>query len=103
MKTVDLAFSKLEEVLKETGQVIDAKGGDLTVEQYFQMIEQIAMSFDPRGRPVWPEAAGGQAPRLREMERLVFSTPDLLVRLKEIVRKKRENWNAREADRTLVG
>jgi hypothetical protein len=75
----------------------------MTVELYFEMFEKLELGFDQNGAPIWPTPAGGMAHQLREMEQLIANTPSLYKRLTEVVLEKRRKWNAREADRTLVG
>jgi hypothetical protein len=101
-KQASFVYEKLDEAVTKVGNVIDAKG-NLSVEHYFEMLSKIRLDFDSSGNPRLPQAAGGAAERLLNLESTIRADPKLCARLNDVIDQKREEWRAREADRALVG
>jgi hypothetical protein len=101
-KEAAFVYEKLDEAVTRVGNVIDAKG-NLTAEHYFEMLTKIRLDFDSAGNPRMPQPAGGAAEKLLALESTIFADPKLRARRETLIDQKREEWRAREADRTLVG
>jgi hypothetical protein len=98
-------FTTLSEGSKKAGTTIDAQGKPLTPELFLKMIETIWINFSADGTAqmptmvISPSSEEGVKAMIQKME----NSPELKKRFDDIIIKKREEWNAREADRVLVG
>jgi hypothetical protein len=98
-------FATLSEGSKKAGTTIDAEGKPLTPDLFLKMIETIWIDFSSDGTPKMPTMVISPSNQegVRAMIHQMENSPDLKRRFDEIMVKKREEWNAREADRILVG
>ncbi len=98
-------FATLGEGSKKAGTTIDAQGKPLTPDLILKMFDTIWIDFRPDGTPIMPTMVispsnqEGMKAAIQQME----NSPELKKRFDEIMIKKREEWNARAADRVLVG
>lgn len=99
-----LVFSKLNEITKQTGNVVDAHGKPLTPDTLFELLEKIEMDFDDQGRPIMPTLVLHPAmfekikDKLPEWE----ADPGYNRRHKAIIGEKRRQWLDRENRRKLA-
>lgn len=96
-------FRRVAETCDEVGNSIHANGQPLTAERILEMLERVQMNFGPDGKPtgefvIHPDMAPAVKKAGEELER----DPELKRRHDEIVRRKREEWVARESNRKLV-
>jgi len=99
-----IMFDTFEQATSKTGNVVNDKGSPLTTDLFFQVLETIEIDFDGNGSPRMPTmvvnpAMAEQIARLQQES----DRPDVKARYDALMRKKKMEWRAREADRTLVG
>ena len=99
------AFSVLDATCQEVGNVVDADGGPLTPQLILQAWERMVIVFDEDGQPKLPTIVVHPTKQeaLRQALSMFDTDPELRHRADEILQRKREEWFAREADRTLAG
>lgn len=97
----------LEEITRateETGNTVDGKGKPLTQEMFLELLEKIDADFTPNGQWIQPSFVmhpdiwNANKEKFKEWEQ----DTKFMSLQKEIIDKKREAWNAREALRKLV-
>jgi len=97
-------FEKLDEVTKETGNVVNAGGKGLTPDLFLDCLEKIQVDIGPDGNPQWPTLHMGPASHAQFQK--VFpgwlKDPSFISRMEGIVLRKREEFYEREACRRLV-
>ncbi|MBI2852371.1 MAG: hypothetical protein HYX84_04635 [Chloroflexi bacterium] len=98
-------FAAIERGTKEAGTQVDAGGRPFLPEVLFDALEKISIDFDEEtGEPlmpsvfVSPEVAAQIQDKLPEWER----NEEYKKRHDEIMKRKYEEWNARESNRKLV-
>ncbi len=97
-------FETIHEAVERVGNVLDAKGRPFSAELFAESLEKMDLAFDEGGEwqpptiVVHPDAFPMIRARMEEASR----DPAVKARLEEIVSRKREEWRAREARRTLV-
>jgi hypothetical protein len=97
-------FETIGEAVEQVGNVIDAKGQPFSADLFIEMLEKIELSFDDAGNwqpptiTLHPETAEKVIPKLKESE----NDPAIKARMDAIIERKRGEWRAREARRTLV-
>jgi len=95
-----MLFDKIKEVTDKTGNIVDGKGQPLTFDLFMKTLEKIQIDFDEQSNPylptlvVPPEIGAKIKDQLSEWE----SNPAY----KELIEKKRKEWNDRESHRKLV-
>jgi len=97
-------FDTLEKATTKTGNVVKARGR-MTVDDFFQSLELIEISFDELGRPEMPRMVVGQGAfdQLKEIDKEIRESAVLRSQFDEIMTKKKRKWLAGEAARKLVG
>ena len=97
-------ITKLEEITKETGNIVDAKGAKLSPDYILQVLEKMQIDFDDDGNPCMPTMFVGQELAKKIQERLPEWETDIEHKRKfdELMKKKKEEWNDRESNRKLV-
>jgi len=101
-----IVFEGIEEITKKAGRNIDAKKKPLTVELYLEMLEGLFISFDSKGKPLLPQVVTGSkeiAKKFIEINKEIDTNLKYKKRYKEIIQKKKMEWDEREASRKLVG
>jgi hypothetical protein len=97
-------FEVLNESIAEVGNAIDVGGQPFNVDLLLQMLERMQFPFDGYGNPHLPTLHIG--PDLEESVKRVLEEADkdadAQARLKAIIDKKREEWNAQQDRRKLV-
>ncbi len=99
------SFRVIAEDLEEAGQGVDARGRALTPEVFFEVLEKIQMDFDEQGRAKLPTLVVGPALAQRASETFskIQSDPECQQRMEGILRRKKADFDVREAARDLVG
>lgn len=95
----------LSEGSKKAGTTIDAQGAPLTPQLLLRILETIQISFTADGVAQMPTilVSPGKEESVKAVIKELESNPELKKMHDNIFIKKREEWNAREADRILVG
>lgn len=98
-------FQHISEVCEKTGNSINAKGVGLTADTVFEMLEKMHITFDDTGEPHMPTMCidPKQRDQVIAIDEEINSSPEKQKRLKEIMQKKKEEWDAEETSRELVG
>lgn len=100
------AFAAINEAVERVGNVIDAKGKPFNIDAFFEVLEKIQLDFEEDGvkhkelTAVFPPQMTQQAKKILDE---IHNNPELQMRHKDIIDKKRMEWRAREASRKLVG
>lgn len=97
-------IEKLENVTKETGNIVDGKGAKLSPDLILQAIEKMQIDFDDDGNPCMPMMVLGPDLYNKAKMRLPEWKKDKEHKKKfeEVMRKKKEEWDDRESNRKLV-
>jgi len=104
-KQTGITVEEFKRVTSPTGQMTDYGGRPFDADAFFTLIEKVEIDFKKDGsvkhlRFVYtPELDKRVKEVLAELE----SNPEYKKRYKEIIDKKRQEWNDREASRKLVG
>ena len=98
-------YEAMSEGIEKVGNTIDAQGGGITPELILKAFDTISIDFNSDGSPNLPTFHGNPAgQKAIESAMIEINTdPVLQRRFQGIMIKKREEWNAGEADRILVG
>jgi hypothetical protein len=101
---VQMFESMMKSATDEAGTAVHADGRPFSAELFIETIEKMELTFDDDGNWEMPTLVGHpvQAARVRAELTRLDNTPDLHARATAIVKRKREAWLAREANRTLV-
>lgn len=96
----------LEAITSETGNVVDGKGEEFNFSLMLEAIEKMPIDFDEAGR--WkPPSIMLSSNQINKIKELARANPDMVDdhnrRLQEILRKKKDEFRFREANRKLVG
>lgn len=97
-------YQSIDQATRETGNVINAKGGSFTYDLFLDGLDKVQIDFTPDGNPKWPTAHVNSAMHA-ELKRLLpewEKEPAFQARMKSMVERKREEFYAREACRRLV-
>jgi hypothetical protein len=102
---VRTVFARVSEAVEAAGNVIDNKGQPFTFETFIAALEKIHIDFDEEtGMPIMPTLH--VAPQLGERLRAVLpeweKNEEYTKRYEDLIARKRQEWNDREADRKLV-
>ncbi len=97
-------LAKLEETTKETGNVVDGKGKEISPDLIFKALEKMQIDFDEEGNPYMPtmfvspemgKKIGDKLPEWKKDRTHKKKVDDLMI-------KKKEEWDDRESNRKLV-
>lgn len=97
-------FEALHESTKASGNVVDAKGRPLSLELLLEVLEKIQIDFDIDGQAQMPTMV--VAPSMMQKIHEMSTGPDAdeyQRKFDELIKHKKAEWRAREADRILVG
>jgi hypothetical protein len=90
---------KFDEVTREVGNALDAKGAPFTQDMFFRMLERVDMEFGPDNQPT---TTWHTTPELTKVYESWQTDPSFRARYEEILDRKRDAWRDRESDRKLV-
>jgi hypothetical protein len=98
-------FEVMHRATTRSGNVVGGGGKPLDHDTIFEALELIQIDFDENGQPDMPSMVvhPSMAPRLQKLSKEAEEDPRIKARHAEIMRKKKEQFLAREADRKLVG
>jgi len=93
-------YARLDQIIEEVGNKVT---GPLTLDKFFEAIEQLFIPFDDSGNPQWPTLVinPNTAPRVRELAQ-AMETDEAKARLAEVIERKREQWDEEQSRRKLV-
>lgn len=99
-----LLIEAVHKATDATGNVVDGEGQPLNVGKLLQMLEMVQIDFDGTGRAILPSFVAGsnvidQYQRLEEE----LALPQNKRAFEDLIGRKKVEWLAREANRTLVG
>lgn len=99
-----MVFNKIDEVVRKTGNITDAKGQPFTFDLFIETLEKICIDFDDQGKPHLPTVvvSPDMGAKLKEMLPKWQADPECKRRFDLLLEKKREEWNDRESNRKLV-
>jgi hypothetical protein len=100
-----MLFEAMHEATEMTGNVVDRRGKPLDHDAIFEMLELIQIDFDVQGQPDMPSMVihPDMGPTIERLAKEAEESPELQKRHDQIMRRKKEEFLAREADRKLVG
>jgi hypothetical protein len=98
-------YEAMSEGVARVGNAIDAQGQKLSPKLFLKGLDRVMIAFDSDGTPQMPTLH--VHPSLQTEAQSVMdqiqNNPDLQKQFQEIMTRKREEWNAGQADRVLVG
>jgi len=93
----------IEEAVKETGNELKVKRGELKKEDILRMLEMGTENFDERGNPTRQLVCGSEfAEEIKRREKEWAADPDFQGKVAEIRSRKKAEFDEREARRRLV-
>jgi hypothetical protein len=101
---LDSMLSSVSKVVEEVGNVTVGKGDGIAFEDFLDMMSKMQTDFDSLGQPdvrtlvLSPEMHKQMVPKLKQWE----SDPDKRAAIEAVMRRKREEYNEREACRRMV-
>ena len=96
-------FKTVDDTTKKTGNVLNAKG-PVTPERVMEMLNMLQIDFRRDGKFNYSIVCGPEMfQQIQKAFADIESDPALGEQLEAIIARKREEWNAREAARKLVG
>lgn len=97
-------YSELNTILDRAGRTFSARGEPFSFEILLETLEKTEIAFDELGKPIWPALV--VPPSLAPVVARVFRDAATDTRkdqaLRELLHRKREAFNAKEANRKLV-
>jgi len=97
-------FQVLDEAVKETGNEVKIKKGELKQEDVIRMLEMGEQNFDDHGNPTGQMICGSEfAEELKKHEAEWANDKEFQAKIKEVRTRKRLEFHEREACRRLVG
>lgn len=97
-------FKKMHEVTETTGNIINANGRSISPEVILEALEKVTIDFDEFGNPLLPalilhpEALEKIKDKIPKWE----TDPNLQRKHRELIERKRREWDDRESRRKLV-
>jgi hypothetical protein len=97
-------IDRISEAATQVGNVVEARHRPLDPELFLQTLEKLWIEFNPDGSPRMPTIATGpeHGPQIRQVLRSLSTDLVLKRRMTELLERKREAWNARQASRRLA-
>jgi hypothetical protein len=93
----------VEEAVQETGNEVKIKKGELKQEDIFRIYESTQHNFDEKGNPTGQFVCGSEfMEELRKHEKAWNEDEDFVAKLDEIKKRKKMEFDEREACRRLV-
>ncbi len=92
-------FQTVSDVSEAVGNVISAQGQPLTPDLLNDMLEKLEIDFDDTGEPIMPTAVAH--PDVVKKLFAIEPTPEQLQRQKDILRRKKEAYDAKKRTRRL--
>lgn len=101
-----IGYDEIEKAAKKVGNVVDVKKKPLTVELYLEILERLFISFDSNGKLLLPQIVTGRREdtnKFIEIIKEVHTNFKYKQRYKEIIQRKKLEYDERKASRKLVG
>jgi len=99
-----MLFEVMRNATEKTGNIVSAEGKPISIEKIFEVLEKIQIEFDQNGQPRMPTMVVGSEIAAQIEKMMDDSTADdHQKRFDNLIQRKKAEWLAREADRTLVG
>lgn len=96
-------FAAVNEAVAETGNEVKITNGEITRAAYLQMLTKPAHGFDEQGKPTNAFILTPEAGKKLEMQHAEWmQDPTFVEEVATIKRRKKEEWDEREARRRLV-
>jgi len=97
-------FEDIDRITHETGNVVDVRGQEISLDHYLEMIDKIHMDFDEQGNPLFPDhiAHPNTANMLEAKLREWLQDSESSKKIERALEAKRKEWDARESHRKLV-
>jgi hypothetical protein len=97
-------FDIIGKAAEEVGNTVSAGSGPMTFDLFLETIDRMQVDFDEdTGKPTFQLVMGPElAEKTRKLADEWESNPEYTARHDALIRRKREEWNAREARRKLV-
>lgn len=97
-------YQVLDETTKETGNVVDGGGKPLTIDLFLDTVSKISIAFDKFGNPQMPTMVihPSQEEKYRKLIEEADNDPVAKQRMKDIIAKKKKEYDAEQASRKLV-
>ena len=100
----EMVTTTIDEAVAETGNEVKIKKGDLKQEDILRLLEMGEQNFDEHGNPTQQLICGSEfAEELKKHEAEWSKDKEFHAKVQEIERRKRAEFNEREARRRLVG
>jgi hypothetical protein len=101
---INFAMERISDELPES-QTIDAKGQRLSPEIMYRMFDAIDLEYNPDGTPQPLHLLGHlfTEEKLLSVQAEIKADPEMNRKFDELMKRKKEDWLAREAARKLVG
>jgi len=98
-------YQSLSDQLERAGRMMDGEGRSISAEVILEALDNVMITFDEGGNPQIPTLVihPDLADKAKAADEEFKKSPELRERYDQIISKKREEWNAREASRRLVG
>lgn len=103
VKMAKYHFKVLGEMVKETGNTINANNKEPSTELYLEALKSISISFDKDGKPSMPTLIIRQSDSYKwkaVMEEM--NTPEFKAKEVEVIEQKKKEYDAEQASRKLV-
>jgi len=103
-KMLDVMLSTVSRVVEEVGNVTVCKGDGISFEEFLEMMSKVQTDFDSLGEPdvrtllLSPEMHKQMVSKMKQWE----ADPNKRAAMEAVLRRKREEYNEREARRRMV-
>lgn len=100
-----LFYEEIRSAAENVGNVMDAKGAKLSAEIILDTLEKIWIEFDKEGNPKLPTiiVPSSMQNAVKEISDEFNRDPSLRAKHRQILERKKREFNDRETSRTLVG
>lgn len=97
-------YSEMNAILDKAGRTYSVEGKFFTFEMLLHALEEVEVEFDERGNPILPTAVIPPAmePVFNRVIQEASTDPEKSHAWRELLNRKREAFNAKEANRKLV-
>ncbi len=97
-------YKVLDETTKEVGNVVTGKNEPFNIDMFLEVMEKIQIEFDEFGQPNMPTmvVAPANAERAKTVLEQADSDPETKERWRQMMAKKKEEYDAEQARRKLV-
>lgn len=97
-------FKTVNQVIDETGNVVDAKGKPFSLDLMYETLEKMEIPFDENGNPRLPTLVVNPQTmeKVREAIEKEKTEKKYEQRHKQLIELKRKEWNEKQSDRKLV-